>query len=292
MIHTIKTLIRDIVTKLASSYKPLPHSSFYILHSSSKTHLILLAVLIFLLTLPANAQCTYDNSAFTGRETITYNLHFNWKFVWFKVGTASLVTTPATYKGAQAYRTSLVTKTSKTYDRYFRMRDTIMVYFTPQLTPLYYRKGAHEGKRYYVDEMWYTYQDGKCVTSLRNLDSDGKTHTSRHTYDRCVSDMLNSFQRVRNFNPAKWKVGHAVHLDIAGGEKLQPAKLIYRGRKTVKADNGVKYPCLILSYTEREDGKDKEIVRFFVTDDHKHIPVRLDLYLKFGSAKAFLSSVK
>lgn len=253
---------------------------------------LLIISLITLLAATARALCTYENHAFSGREIITYNLHFNWKFIWFKVGTASMITTPTTYKGEKAYKTSLVTKTSKTYDRYFRMRDTIMVYFTPQLTPLYYRKGAHEGKRYYVDEMWYTYTDGKCVTSLRNLDSSGKVHTSRHTYDRCVSDMLNSFQRVRNFNPAKWKEGHTVHLDIAGGEKLQPAKLVYRGKKTVKADNGEKYPCLILSYIEREDGKDKEIVRFFVTNDQKHIPVRLDLFLKFGSAKAFLSSMK
>lgn len=262
-------------------------------HIANNMKKLLIITLTTLLTLSAaKAQCTYENRAFSGRETITYNLHFNWKFIWFKVGTASMVTTPVTYKGEKAYKSSLVTRTSKSYDKYFRMRDTIMVYFTPQLTPLYYRKGASEGKRYYVDEMWYTYPDGKCVTSLRNLDSDGKVHTSRHTYDRCVSDMLNSFMRVRNLNPAKWKVGHAIHLDIAGGERLQPAKLVYRGKKTVKADNGVKYPCLILSYVEREDGKDKEIVRFFVTNDQKHIPVRLDLFLKFGSAKAFLSSVK
>ena len=73
---------------------------------------------------------------------------------------------------------------------------------------------------------------------------------------------------------------------------MQPAKLIYRGKKTVKADNDQKYPCLILSYVEKEDGKDKEIVRFFVTDDQRHIPVRLDLFLRFGSAKAFLSNIK
>ena len=27
---------------------------------------------------------------------------------------------------------------------------------------------------------------------------------------------------------------------------------------------------------------------FYVTDDDNHIPVRLDMYLNFGSAKAFL----
>ena len=30
----------------------------------------------------------------------------------------------------------------------------------------------------------------------------------------------------------------------------------------------------------------------YITDDKNHLPVRLDLYLNFGSAKAFLSSVR
>jgi hypothetical protein len=43
---------------------------------------------------------------------------------------------------------------------------------------------------------------------------------------------------------------------------------------------------------EHEDGKNKELIRFYVTDDANHIPVRLDMFLSFGSAKAFLKSYK
>ena len=38
-------------------------------------------------------------------------------------------------------------------------------------------------------------------------------------------------------------------------------------------------------------GKEKEVITFFVTDDLNHLPVRLDLFLNFGSAKAFLNNV-
>ena len=31
---------------------------------------------------------------------------------------------------------------------------------------------------------------------------------------------------------------------------------------------------------------------FFVTDDKNHVPVRLDMHLRFGSAKAFLTGMK
>ena len=43
---------------------------------------------------------------------------------------------------------------------------------------------------------------------------------------------------------------------------------------------------------EKENGKYKEIVRFYVTDDANHVPVRLDMFLRFGSAKAFLVGMK
>ena len=61
-------------------------------------------------------------------------------------------------------------------------------------------------------------------------------------------------------------------------------------KKTIKADNDKKYRCLELAYYEKDD--DSGVIQpiFFVTDDENHIPIRLDLNLKFGSAKAFLTS--
>lgn len=43
---------------------------------------------------------------------------------------------------------------------------------------------------------------------------------------------------------------------------------------------------------EQDGGKYKRIVDFYVSDDTNHVPVRLDMFLKFGSAKAFLVGMK
>ena len=53
-----------------------------------------------------------------------------------------------------------------------------------------------------------------------------------------------------------------------------------------------KYRCLVFSFIEREKGKNHELIRFYITDDQNHIPVRLDMFLSFGSAKAFLKGYK
>ena len=98
--------------------------------------------------------------------------------------------------------------------------------------------------------------------------------------------------RARSFSPEKWKKGEVVNFPIVDGNGKDPARLVYRGKSKVRADNGVTYRCLGLSYYEYEKGKWKEIARLYVTDDLNHVPVRLDMYLKFGAAKAFLVSMK
>lgn len=239
-----------------------------------------------------SAQCTFRNTAFQGGEFLTYNLYYNWKFVWVKAGTASFYTVNTVYRGTPAYRSSLTTRGNGRLDDFFVLRDTLLCYNTKQMAPLYYRKGAREGKRYTVDEVYYSYPNGKCHTKQLRINSEGKRHWINTTHNNCVFDMMSIFMRARSFNPTSWKKGNTVPFRIVDGNSCHPAQIIYRGKTTIKADNGRKYRCLQLSYKEYEDEKWKEIARFYVTDDANHVPVRLDMFLRFGSAKAFLVSAK
>ena len=98
--------------------------------------------------LGAHAQCGIENFAFKSGEFLSYDLYFNWKFVWVKVGTASMSTVQSRYKGETAFRSSLVTRGNDQLDNVFVMRDTLLCYTNEELSPLYFRKGALEGKRY------------------------------------------------------------------------------------------------------------------------------------------------
>lgn len=248
----------------------------------------ILTILLSLAFIGVSAQCPMKNTAFGDKERLDYNLYFNWQFVWVKVGTATMSTSATTYRNKPAYHSYLTTNTSQRADKFFRMRDTLSIYATRDLVPLYYKKVAREGKRHYIDEIAFSYPNGKCGVSIKKRHNNGSITKKQHVYDHCVYDMLSIFLCARNYDPTGWKKGHTVNVDIAGGDELTKAKLVYRGKETVKADNNKKYNCLVLSYMERDGKKDKEIVRFFVTDNKAHIPVRLDMFLRFGSAKAFL----
>ena len=260
-----------------------------------RRHLIvgILALLMGSFALPANAQCEAKNDAFQSGEHVMYDLYFNWKFVWVKAGIASLTTNATTYHSEPAYRINLLALGSKRADFFFKMRDTLTCVMGEKLEPRYFRKGAEEGKRYTVDEAWFSYKDGLCFAKQKRTFRDGEVQESEESDSRCIYDMLTILAQARSYDPADYKVGDKIKFPMATGRKVEEQTLIYRGKENVKAENGVTYRCLIFSLVEYDKkGKEKEVITFFVTDDKNHLPVRLDMFLNFGSAKAFLNDVR
>ena len=47
---------------------------------------ILSILFMFLLPNFSHAQCTFKNTAFKSGEFLSYNLYYNWKFIWVKAG--------------------------------------------------------------------------------------------------------------------------------------------------------------------------------------------------------------
>ena len=240
-----------------------------------------------------HAQCGIENFAFKSGEFLSYDLYFNWKFVWVKVGTASMSTVQSKYKGQQAFRSSLITRGNDQLDNVFVMRDTLLCYTNSELAPLYFRKGAREGDRYYVDELWYSYPNSNCHLKMHRIDHDGEQHWKEAEYKSCIYDMMSIFLRARNFDASTLKEGENIPMPISDARNLSHSWLKYTGKTTLKMKNdNSKYRCLVFSFIERENGQNHELIRFYISDDKNHLPVRLDLFLSFGSAKCYLTGYK
>lgn len=240
-----------------------------------------------------NAQCTAENTAFFPGEELDYDLYFNWKFIWLNAGTASMKIAKTKWEGKPAIKGHLITRTSKRLDRFFLMRDTIQCIITEDMTPLYYKKGANEGGRYYVDEVWYSYPEGSTHLRQRYQNRDGVVTNRTYDSPKCTYDMMSMLLRARSFKVDNMRKGEKLHFPMADGHKVEDITLIYRGRKdfTMKTTD-VTYRCLVFSFVEYPQGKEKEVITFYISDDENHIPVRLDLFLRFGVAKAYLNKTK
>ena len=241
----------------------------------------------------AQAQCAAKNEAIQPGERLTYELKFNWKFIWVNAGEAKMDLVPVVYEGKPCFQTTLLSVSNSKVDLFFKMRDTLTCITTEHLEPLYFRKGAEEGSRYTVDEVKFGYQDGKCIVDQQRWRKGRDTVYAKDTLDQCVFDMLSILLQARSFDPTSYKKGQKILFPMATGRRIEEQTLIYRGKKNFKAENDVKYRCLVFSLVEYDKkNKEKEVITFYVTDDKNHLPVRLDLYLNFGSAKAFLQSIE
>lgn len=253
--------------------------------------MLLLIAVSLTFTLPAKAQCEAKNDAFKSGEHVMYDLFFNWKFIWTKAGFASLSTNATTYNSKPSYRMNMLAIGSKKADFFFKMRDTITCVIGEELQPYYFKKAAEEGKRYTVDEARFSYHNGVCYVKQKRTHRDGKVATSDYNDSRCIYDMLSILAQARSYDPADYKVGQHIKFPMTTGRKVEEQTLIYRGKKSFTAENDTTYRCLVFSLVEYKKGEEKEVITFYITDDKNHLPVRLDLYLNFGSAKAFLRSV-
>lgn len=255
---------------------------------------LVLFCFLSLIALTHSAQCPIKNTAFVAGESLSYDLYFNWKFVWLYAGTANLSTSATQWENQPALKSYLISRTSSKLDKFFMMRDTLQSIITPNLCPLYYKKAANEGGKLYIDQVWYSYANGKTLLKQQFQDREGKITNRTNSNNKCVYDMYSMLLRTRSLSPNGLKKGDKIKFLMADGNKVEESTLIFRGRENCKMRNSdTTYRCLVLSFVEyNKEGVEKEVITFYVTDDDNHIPVRLDMYLNFGTAKAFLKDMK
>ena len=248
---------------------------------------------LILFSLGTMAQCPVRNTAFQSGEHLSYDLYFNWKFIWFKVGTADMDVQQTKYQGQDAYRAYLITRGSKMADRYFVLRDTLTSYTTLDIVPLYYIKNALEGKTYRKEEVFYSYNEYGTRLDLSYQKNNDHVRKQTVNVEECPYDMISMLLKARSFDGSQFKEGDRIAFMMAEGKHCEQQYIVYRGRKEFTNEyTDITYDCLVFSFVEKDGKKEKEVVTFYVTNDKNHLPVRLDLHLKFGSAKAFLKSAK
>lgn len=251
---------------------------------------ILLVFLFLIVPLISSRAQDSINTAFKSGEILQYELYYNWKFVWVKAGSASMSITSTTYQGLPAYRARLLTRGSSQADHFFVLRDTLTSLVSQNdMRPRYYSKTDMEGSSYRQRKVWYTYTSGKSNARQCYINPAGVVSWKQQSDNLVIFDMLSIMLRARSFDTSSWEDGHKIKFAMTDGDGINNQTLIYRGKKNLKMRNdNTTYRCLVLSFVEYPKGKEKEVVTFYVTDDANHIPVRLDLFLNIGTAKAYL----
>ena len=151
----------------------------------------------------------------------------------------------------------------------------------------------YEGKNYYIDQAHFSYSGNRVSVKLHQRKNLQHDYYGEYDSTLCVFDMLTIMARARSWDASTLRPGDKIRFLMADGENVEKELLLYRGKETIESKDGHHYRCLVFSfYEDNDEDRDRELIRFFITDDRNHLPIRLDMNLNFGSAKAFMHTVR
>ncbi|MGL4993906.1 MAG: DUF3108 domain-containing protein [Bacteroidales bacterium] len=230
------------------------------------------------------------------KESLEFDVFFQWGFIWKKAGRATLSLEPDYYNGDKALLMKLIGRTTPAFDKVTRVRDTLIAYTTPELKPLYYSKIVHEGNYRATDKLRYNYPKGgdsnKVNAHVQLYRKSGLKHDTIVTTKTPAFDMLSIFYHLRSLDMAKVVLDEPFPATIISGRHAVKISITYKKEERYKSPSGKFYDCYyfrIQFYDEKGKLDKSDLIEFWMSRDSQRIPVQMAGKLKIGYLRAIIA---
>ena len=226
-----------------------------------------------------------------GASDYNFNLYLSIGPVKIPAGTAHLYDTDVIYEGKDAIRTAMEMSTGPAADKVFALRDTIESFNTKKGESIYFRKTVNEGSKHNLETARFSTDHDRFIVNLDTWDMTQGKRTSHVTEWRStrIFDLMSMIAFTQKIDTSDSEPGRTETLPMVNGNMVVQQYLVYTGNKSIKADDGKTYDCMVISIRDYKEGKERETVKAYVTNDSFHTPVQLDIILGSGtSIKALL----
>ncbi|NUM50828.1 MAG: DUF3108 domain-containing protein [Flavobacteriales bacterium] len=256
--------------------------------NKKKVYLAVCAVLLCSFSF-AQQHCSITDIPFEGGEKITYDIYYNWHFVWTHAGEVYFKADSTTFYKKKVFHFYSYGTTYKKYDWIFKVRDTYQSYADfYSLKPYWFKRVVNEGSDYLFNEYWFNYYNGKAYTfSKKNklpLQKDSSSFTP------CTFDVLTMVYYARTIDFEKCKHNDTIPIKLFIEEKEYQTYIRYLGKEEIKTRSKEVYLCykfkpLLIEGTLFKGGEGMTV---WVTADKNKIPVLIESEILVGSIKAYL----
>ncbi len=242
-----------------------------------------LTLLLLILTSSAYPNCTTHNRSFKDGEQLKYKISYKLSGVWITAGYASFGVEKTSYSGRPAYHLVGKGSTTKSFDRFFKVRDRYESFVsTSSLLPYQFIRQVDEGGYKIYNNVKFN-QSNKTAKS-----TNGNFKTTN-----CVHDVMSAIYLARNIPFEKMKTGQKKYIDLFLDDKLYNVYVKYLGKETIKTSLGnIKTIKLTPQLIEGMVFDTKNGMYIWVTDDQNQIPVRVQSAITVGSVVVDLISYK
>ena len=226
-------------------------------------------------------------------ENTNYDVYFKWGLIMSRAGEASFTYNPDhTFTDATSlYR--LLFKTTKFYDSFFKMRDTLSGYYNNDHMLKYSIKRTDEGNYYSIDELTFDYGAEKTdIHSIRYTPSGKKIDTMLTAVGK-VTDMLGVAYYMRCVDRKTLQHGDTFPFIVAIGRDLVKMQFIYQNQAIVEHGK-VKFNTLYFKIDIMDEDafeSTKTSAEVWIGNDDNFLPVKLRSKLKIGYVEVYFKSV-
>lgn len=239
----------------------------------------------------SKSACSIQNQAFQAGEELVYTVYYNLNFVWVPAGE---VVFTVSEEGGQ-YRLLAKGKTFKSYEWFFKVRDTYESYINKQtLLPSASIRDVREGSYTLYDKTTFDQLNNTAYTIRGRSKENIKEIVQTNTGD-CMHDILSIIYYLRNVNYNQMKAGDSVPIKIFIDKDVVPTEVEYVGRESrKKIKDGGHFNTIHLSpqVVEGTVFKEGDRPHIWVSDDENKIPLLIESPVIVGSVKAVLTSHK
>jgi hypothetical protein len=238
----------------------------------------------------AQILCKIDDKTFVAGEKLQYQLYYNLGFVWIQAGTCEFNVRSTNCDNKPAYQLMIQGKTQKSFDTFFKVRDTIVSCVdSEKLLPYKASKYAHEDNWHGIDEFIFLQDsNGWKVTTRLKRKKQWKEPKESYT-TRCGFDIVTSIYRLRCLSDERLYVkGKRSEIPVRLDDDEYYLYLTYLGKERIKLYGGGYYAAHAFSLTLIEGSvfKRGDVLKMWISDDGNKIPLLVESPIRVGYVKA------
>jgi hypothetical protein len=175
-------------------------------------------------------------------------------------------------------------------ETFYKMRDTMTTYFSPDNSIIFAAKMTDEGGFYLLDELSFSRSgDRTSVRSYRRTRTAVRIDTTLRT-DACAYDMLGAVMYLRAIDWDKLRPGDEFSFRVPVGKNFVNAAFRYAGPETVRLNDPARYRShhFHIDVYDPAFSQSKEAAEVWVGDDGNHLPLRVRARLKVGAVEIYI----
>lgn len=233
-----------------------------------------------------------DSLAFQTGERMDFVLHYRWGAINTDVGTATVTLDSLNFNGQEAFRCSVVGKTTKFFDVFFKVREDFRSWFTMDgLRPLKFTRDTYEGGYQARNTYLYRWDEADPFIAADVYTSKRGQMSYELPLTPCTFDLPSLFFFARNMDIENVEPGKRYPMTFAIDEEVYNVYFIMYGKETIKVKglgtvNTIKFAAKLL---EGEVFKGEEDMLIWVSDDENRLPVYFEAPLLVGAAAGRMS---